>query len=125
MDRGREKQTRFGLPAFAAVNIIVVADKDIVELNCLPNAPMDGLDHITALCTARDIGLIRSNDHEKTKILQFAARRSSTGHEDKVLDADWWSWNASAVDGALIERPVPIKEYRAPHLTDSHFVGIC
>jgi hypothetical protein len=121
-----DEQARLGLPAIAAVAVVVEADQHVVQRQRGPQGRVDRIDHVSLLRPPRHVRLVGDPDEKQTGAFQSLQRAGDVGQHLQLGERGWRTGSAVFHDGA-VQDAVAVEERRASrraaHRTDSHFVG--
>src|SRR5436190_1905139 len=120
--RRRLQQSRFRLPALAAVAIVMIADAELVDRERRSQPRVHAVDHLAPLRAARHVGLVGDHDQAETGGAQ-PGQRLRHARQDLQRGLGCRRERPAVTDDWTIDYAVPVEEDGAPNASvDSHFV---
>ena len=113
---GFEEEAGSGLPATASVGIVVKTDVDSRYRQLPAQLPVDFVDHLSALRSPCDIGLIRHDDQGESGGLQPTKGGGSVRIDLQLVQGGGWMRPALA-DYGPVDDPITIEEHGWPGRT--------
>ena len=110
-----------GLAAGAPVGIVVVADADVVEGECLAQVCVEGVDLIPRGETPDDIRLVRHEDEEESGAGETVQGIGYAGENLEIVQRER-RLRLTGAEDLPVDHTVAIQKDCALHVVDSHLV---
>jgi hypothetical protein len=108
--RGVHEHAGSGLAARAAVGVVVRADHDLGDRQPVRHDRVHGVDLRPGAGAARDVGLVRDDDEEPTRVREPATGVAGSGEHDDILGPTG-RVGASVADRGGVEHAVAVEEH--------------